>query len=338
MRFAEPALLWALLAVPAVALGGLWLLRWRRRAVRAFGDPDTLDRLSTGPGPERRGGRLILLLVAATALPLAMARPQWGRRLEEVRRRGIDLVLVMDISRSMLAQDLRPSRLEQAKEAMGDLIDRLPDDRIGLVAFAGSAQVFCPLTLDHAAARVFLDILDPTMIQEPGTALGDAIRMALSLFDPGERKYKVMVLITDGEDQETEPLKAAEEAAEAGVIVFAVGVGTQSGEPIPLKDDSGEVVDYVRDQAGQIVTSRLNSVLLEEIARSSGGSFYLATPGEQELDRIAEEIASMDRKELSSRLAGNLEDRYQIPLVLATLALIAEAFLARRSRGSKVAA
>ena len=332
MRFARPELLWTLAALPLLALLAVWLGRWRRRALRRLGDPATLGRLSSAPGAERRAAHLALLLLGIAALSVAMARPQWGTRLEEVRRRGIDLVMVVDVSRSMLAQDVRPSRLEQAKEALGELIDRLPGDRVGLVGFAGSAQVFCPLTLDHAAARIFLDILDPTMIPEPGTALGQAIRKAAALFESGEQKYKVMILFTDGEDQDTEPLEAAREAADAGILVFTVGVGTLAGEPIPLKDDSGKVVDYVRDEGGQVVTSRLDVALLEEIARVSGGTYFPATPGQQELERIVEEVSGMDQKELSSRLATNMEDRFQLPLLGAIALLAAEAVLARRRR------
>jgi Ca-activated chloride channel family protein len=337
MRLARPDLLWTLLALPLVALLAAWLAGWRRRALARLGDPATVARLSSAPGLERRGARLALVLAGLGALSLALARPQWGTRLQEVRRRGIDVVLAVDVSRSMLAQDVRPSRLDLAKEALGDLIDRLPGDRIGLVAFAGSAQVFCPLTLDHAAARIFLDVLDPTMIPEPGTALAGAIDRAASLFDPGERQHKVIVLFTDGEDHDTEPLAAARRAAEQGIVLFAVGVGTPAGEPIPLRGDDGRVVDYVRDEAGQVVTSRLQAGLLEEMARATAGSYYPATPGQEELDRIAEEVAGMDQKDLSSRLATNLEDRYPIPLVAAVLLLSGEALLAerdRRARGS----
>ncbi|MGD8376227.1 MAG: VWA domain-containing protein [Acidobacteriota bacterium] len=332
MRFDHPELLWTLLAVPLLGLLALWVARRRRAALRRLGSVATLGRFSSAPGAEARALRLAVLLAGFGALSLALAGPQWGTRMQEVRRRGIDLVMVVDVSRSMLARDVRPSRLDQAKEALSELIDRLPDDRVGLVAFAGSAQVFCPLTLDHAAARIFLDILDPSMIPDPGTALSAAIRKGTALFDAGEQQYKVMVLFTDGEDQDTEPLDAAREAARAGVIVFSVGVGSPAGEPIPLTDGSGKVTDYVRDEEGQVVTSRLDSDLLEEISRITGGTYYPATPGQQELDRIAEEIGGMDRKELSSRLATNLEDRYQLPLLAALGLLGLDALLADRRR------
>ena len=212
------------------------------------------------------------------------------------------------------------------------MLDRLPDERVGLIAFAGTSVVLSPLTLDHSAARIFLDILDPALISEPGTALGGAIEKGRSLFESGERKYKVMVLLTDGEDHDTEPMEQAAQGAEEGVVIYAVGVGTSAGEPIPIRDGAGQIVDYVRDLEGQVVTSRLDSDTLEELARLSGGEYFPSTAGAQELDRIADAIQSMDRKELSSRLATQMEDRFQWPLILALLALGLEAWLADRRR------
>ncbi len=334
MRFAEPHLLWSLLAVLLVALVSWWLGRWRRAALARLGNVETLHRLSSGPGGEWRLFRLLLLLAGMAALALAMGRPQWGASEQEVRRKGIDLVMVVDVSRSMLAEDLPPSRLERARESIGDLLDRLPDQRVALVAFAGSAQVLCPLTLDHSAARMFLDILDPQLIPEPGTALAQAIEVARGLFDAGQTKYKVMVLVTDGEDHDTEPLEQITAAAEEGIVIFSLGMGTTAGQPIPIRDESGTTVDYVRDDQGQVVTSRLDTAILEQAARLTGGAFYLASAGGQELDRIAERIRDMDRKELSARLATRMEDRFQIPLFLALLALVLEASLSDRRKGT----
>ncbi len=332
MRFAEPFLLWSLLAVAVVALVSLWLGRWRRRALARLGNVATLHRLSSAPGAEWRGFRLLLLLAGMLALSLALGRPQWGASEQEVRRKGLDLVMVVDVSRSMLAEDLPPSRLERARESIGDLLDRLPDQRVALVAFAGSAQVLCPLTLDHSAARIFLDILDPQLIPEPGTALAQAIQVSRGLFDVGQRKYKVMVLVTDGEDHDTEPQEQIAQAVDEGIVIFSLGMGTITGQPIPVRDESGTMVDYVRDDQGQVVTSRLDTTLLEQAARLSGGAFYLASAGGQELDRIAEAIRDMDRKELSARLATHMEDRFQIPLLLALLALSLEAALSDRRK------
>jgi len=337
VRFAEPHLLWSLLAVALVALLSLWLGRWRRRALARLGSVATLRRLSSAPGSEWRVFRLLLLLLGMVALVLAMGRPQWGASEQEVRRKGIDLVMVVDVSRSMLAEDLPPSRLERARESIGDLLDRLPDQRVALVAFAGSAQVLCPLTLDHSAARIFLDILDPQLIPEPGTALAQAIREGRDLFDAGQSKYKVMVLVTDGEDHDTEPMEQIAQAADEGIVIFSLGMGTIAGQPIPVRDESGTTVDYIRDDQGQVVTSRLDTAILEQAAGLTGGAFYLATAGGQELDRIAESIRDMDRKELSARLATRMEDRFQIPLFLALLALVLEATLSDRrkvTRGS----
>jgi len=330
MRFSASELLWTLLALPVLLLLAVWLARWRRAALRRLGEPATLLRGSTAPGSERRAAHLALILVAACGVSLALARPQWGTRLQEVRRKGVDLVIAIDVSRSMLAQDVSPSRLAVARAALSSLIDRLPEDRVGLVAFAGEAQLLCPLTLDHGAARVFLEALDPGLVPAPGSDLAAAIRKAASLFDASERQYKVLVLITDGEDHDTSPLDAARAAAEQGVVIFPLGVGTQRGEPIPLREADGKVKDYVRDEQGQVVTSRLDVTVLEQIAAAAAGEFHIATAGQQEVGRIAEAIGRLDRKDLSSRLAESQEDRYQWPLGIAILALAAEAFAGER--------
>ena len=332
MRWAQPEWLWGLLVLPALVGAGAARARWRRRALLRFGDPATLARLSSAPSAERRALALGLGILAFGSLVLALGRPQWGARMEEIRRRGIDLVLAVDLSRSMLTPDIRPSRLQVARQAIAGLLDRLPGERVGLVGFAGSAHVFCPLTLDHAAARMFLDVLEPSLVPDPGSALGAAIRKGVALFDPKQRKYKVMILFTDGEDHATAPLEAAREAAEAGVLLFAVGVGTQAGEPIPLRDEAGTVVDYVRDRSGAVVTSRLNADLLDEISRTGGGAYFTATPGQEELDRIADAIAGLDRKDLSSRLAANREERFQVPLAAALVLLAAQSLVWIRRR------
>jgi len=336
MRFAASDLLWTLLALPLLLALALWLARWRRAALRRLGEPATLLRGSTAPGSERRAARLALVLVAACGVSLALARPQWGTRLQEVRRKGVDLVVAVDVSRSMLAQDVSPSRLAVARAALSSLIERLPEDRVGLVAFAGEAQLLCPLTLDHGAARVFLEALDPSLVPTPGSDLAAAIRKAATLFDASARQYKVLVLLTDGEDHDTSPLDAAKEAAEQGVVIFPLGVGTQRGEPIPVREADGQVKDYVRDDQGQVVTSHLDAATLEGIAAAAAGEFHIATAGQQEVGRIAEAIGRMDRKELSSRLAESQEDRYQWPLGVALVALAAEALAGERrwSRGS----
>jgi Ca-activated chloride channel family protein len=330
MRFAASELLWTLLAVPAVLLLALWLARWRRAALRRLGEPATLLRGSTGPGSERRAARLALVLIAACGVSLALARPQWGTRLQEVRRKGVDLVIAIDVSRSMLAQDVSPSRLALARAALSSLIERLPDDRVGLVAFAGEAQLLCPLTLDHGAARVFLEALDPGIVAAPGSDLAAAIRKGAGLFDASERQYKVLVLITDGEDHDTSPLDAAKAAAEQGVVIFPLGVGTTRGEPIPVRDAEGQVKDYVRDEQGQVVTSRLDVPTLEGIAAAAHGEFHIATAGQPEIGQIAEAIARLDRKDLSSRLTESQEDRYQWPLAVAIVTITAEALAGER--------
>jgi Ca-activated chloride channel family protein len=256
-----------------------------------------------------------------------------------VRRKGLDLVIALDTSYSMNAEDVAPSRLEKAKREIRSLIARLKGDRVGLVAFAGTAVLYCPLTLDYGAANLFLDLLDTGVIPEPGTALAPAIETATSAFSATERKYKVLVLFTDGEDLQGDLPAAVEKARDGGVIIYTVGIGTPEGKPIPVRDEKGDIVEYRKDSGGQIVVSRLDERSLAQIAVSAGGRYFRASASENELDAIYDEISKQEKKELESRLFQNFEDRYQYPLALAIAFLVAELWMSerriRRSRNAE---
>ncbi len=263
---------------------------------------------------------------------LALSRPQWGVRMETVRRTGVDIVLALDISYSMNTEDVSPSRLAKAKAEARGIIERLRGDRIGLVAFSGSAAVLCPLTLDYGAVSLFLDTVNPGSIADPGTSLAAAIKTANGAFIANEKKYKVLIILTDGEDLEGQVDKAAETAREAGVIIYTIGVGTPDGKPIPERDSKGDVVEYRKDPSGQVVISRLDERSLAEIATQSGGRYYRSSTGEGELDQIYSEISGMDKKELESKLVQNFEDRFQYPLSLAVLCLALELWITERRK------
>lgn len=336
MRFAAPGYLWLLLFLPVVA--GLLALasRRRRHALAAIGDLVLIRRLSTDAGTERRVIRAALLLLALFFLVLALSRPQWGARLETMTRRGVDVIVAVDTSLSMLAEDVKPNRLAQARAAVSSLIDMMGGDRIGLVAFSGAAYVACPLTLDHSAAALFVDVLDTDLIPVRGTGIAAAITTSIEAFRSNERRYKVLILITDGEDHEGDVEVAARAAADAGIRIFTIGVGSPSGEPIPLRNARGDVVGYKEDQAKRKVTSRLGEGALESVALTTGGRYYRASTGGVELQRIYEEMSGMDQKTLSARPHTAYEERYQIPLVLAILLLGLEAAVPdRRRRGSR---
>jgi Ca-activated chloride channel family protein len=338
MRFAAPGYLWLLLALPALAALFLLRFRLRRRALDAFGDRPLVERLAASASTERRIIKAALVLGAALCLALALARPQWGASLETVSRRGIDMIVAVDTSLSMLAEDVKPNRLVQARSAIASLLGLLEGDRIGLVAFAGTAYVACPLTLDYAAASMFVDVLDTSLIPVRGTAIAGAIRKSIEAFRTEDRRHKVLILITDGEDHEGDIDGAARAAAEAGVVIYTIGVGDSGGEPIPLRDARGQVTGYKDDRDRRKVTSRLGETTLEEIAIATGGRYYRSTAEGLELRRIYEEIAGMDRKTMSSRLQTAYEERYPVPLAAALILLGLEVAVGdRRGRAARPA-
>lgn len=340
MQFAKPELLHLLWALPVLGVFLSWALHNRRvRLKKLIADP-LLARLTDEHSRVRAGFRIALFLAFYTLAILALARPQWGARLETVHRRGVDVLAALDTSYSMNAEDIVPNRLAVARNAVRGLLSRLRGDRAGLVAFAGSATVECPLTLDYGAVTLFLDAVETGSIPEPGTSLAAAIQAANSAFIARETRYKVLVLFTDGEDLEGQVDEAVKKARESGVIIYCVGIGTPEGRPVPVRDQKGDVVEYRRDPKGQVVISRLDETTLRRIAEASGGRYFRATPAASELDALAEEISQLEKKELESRLFQNFEDRFQYPLLLAFVSLVLYVWLPERrdpSRRGRVA-
>ena len=332
MEFGSPQFLWLFWLVPGVILFYVISFRRKRKVLQAFGSLELMAKLT--PTVSRRKQRLkaVLVIVSLSFLLFALARPQYGKKLRMMKRKGVDIIICMDTSKSMLAEDIKPNRLERAKHEFSSLIDKLKGDRVGIVAFAGEAFLECPLTLDYGAAKMFLDILDPDVIPIPGTAIGKAIRVALRGFNQKERKYKVMVLLTDGEDLMSDPIKVAKVAAQEGVRIYTVGIGSPQGAPIPLRDDKGRLLEYKKDRKNQTVMSKLDELTLEKIALLTDGKYYRSTIRGMELDRIYEDISKLEKKELKSRQYSQYEDRYQYFLLVAILALMAEGLLSDRRR------
>lgn len=332
MRFGEPHWLWLLALLPLLVVGLTVALRRRERALRDWCDDGLLARMVPDRAPRVPWLRAGLVVLAAAFLVLAAARPQVGSRVLAVERKGIDLMVALDLSESMRAEDLRPDRLTRAKQGVESLFDRLRGDRVGLVGFAGDAFVQCPLTLDYAAARMFLRLMSPEMIPVPGTDLGAAIRAAVKSFDPKERKYKAMVLVTDGEDHGRNLDAAVREAKEQGVRVFAVGIGSEKGEPIPQRSAAGEVRDYKRSRDGEVVMTRLDPTTLRKICDDTGGRYFDGNAGGLALDRLYGEISGMDQKEQKGGIAMQYEDRYGYFAAAAFLLLAVESMLAERRK------
>ncbi len=331
-RFHDSYFLHLLWLIPAFIVFFIFVFRWKKAALARFGNMELIQKLTLGTSRARQIGKVVCLIAALTFIILALARPQIGTRLEEVKREGVDIIIAMDVSLSMMAEDIKPNRLEKAKHAVSSFIDLLEGDRIGLIAFAGVPFVQCPMTLDYSAANLFLDIMNPDLIPTPGTAIGDAILLAVKTFEQRERKHKVLILITDGEDHKGDPLKAAEVAAKEGVVIYTVGVGSPTGVPIPLHDERGANTGFKKDRQGQVVTSKLDEITLEKIALQTNGKYYRATGSEAELSKIYDEISKMEKKELASVKFSQYEDRYQYFLALAILLLAFEQLLSERKK------
>lgn len=324
MRFGRPEILWVFLVLPLLVPLIMWSVRRRRRTLRSFGKPEILKRLLPSIPWEWRFIRGGALLLGALFFLLAAAEPQWGSRNETLHLQGVDIVVTLDTSRSMLAEDISPNRLERAKAEISQFLRSLHGDRVALVPFAGTSYIHCPLTSDYAAVRIFLEILDAGLLPVPGTAIGDAIRTSLKAFPDGQGRHQVILLLTDGEDHGSDPLGAAREASERGVRIYTIGLGSPAGELIPIRRESGAIQGYEKDEKGQVVTTRLDETTLEKISLATGGAYYRSTSGEMELDRLIETIQGMGKREYEGRNAIRLEHRYQIPLALALLLLVLE--------------
>lgn len=334
MLFGQPAFLYLLILIPFVVVFHLLVGRSRRKAIERLGNPELIAALCGRLSQSKRRWKTILMLLTITFVVIALARPQIGSRLELVEQKGVEVMVALDTSLSMMAQDVAPNRLERAKLAVIELMDRLPGAEVGLVAFAGASFVQFPLTTDFEAARLFLDAADVNTVSLPGTAIGDAIRTATRAFSEKELKYKVLILFTDGEDHNTDPIGAAKEAAEQGVVIYAVGFGSPGGEPIPVRDKTGAVTDFKKDREGEVVLSKLDEATLREIAKTTGGEYHRATASGKEIVQIVVAIEDMDKKELESKLMIRHMERFQIPAALALLALVGE-FLLTDRKGDK---
>jgi Ca-activated chloride channel homolog len=331
IRFDQPELLWLLLLIPVVAAGWTFLIFRNRRAAEEIVPKPLLDRVAYGQSTKRKWVRMVVWLIAASLLIIAIARPQIGTKLEEVKREGVDVLIAVDLSTSMLCEDYSPSRLESAKFAIQKFVNGLKGDRVGLIAFAGSAIYHCPLTTDYGAVKLLNRVLTPDIVPEPGTALADAIEMATHAFsEQQESKSKVLVIITDGEDHEESAIDAATEAHNAGIVIYTIGMGTPSGAPIPVFDAAGRKSGYKKDQNGQIIVTQLNESHLAGLAEAGGGKYQRATPGGKELDLIWSDLNQMEKTEFGQMQFTGYEDRFAYFALPALLLLVLEFLIGER--------
>jgi Ca-activated chloride channel family protein len=329
MRFEHPQILWLLLVIPpALAAFFWWASRQRQKLLEQFIQARLLSTLTVGISPARKKIRFGCLVLAVALLVITLARPQHGFDLQEVEQRGLDIVVAVDTSKSMLATDIAPNRLARARLAALELMQKAGTDRMGLVAFAGDAFLECPLTIDNTAFQQCVQALDVNAIPQGGTAIASAINTALTAFKEGNH-HKVLVLFTDGEDNDTGALEAAQDAAKAGLKIFTIGIGTAAGDLLRVTDANGNS-DYVRDEQGNVVKSHLNEALLQQIAGAAGG-FYLPLRGANTIDTLYERgLAPLPKSEGKERLIKRYHEQFQWPLAAAILLLLTEMFLPER--------
>lgn len=339
MRFADPFNFILIVGVLFLAVFVFWAIGRKKRLLELFGDLPLLVKNAPYISFPRQRTKAVLVLVGLIFACIALARLQFGTHLEMMKREGIDIMIALDLSNSMMARDMKPNRLAKAKQEIRSIIERLKGDRIGLVAFAGEAFVQCPLTLDYSAAEMLLGAMDQTSVSVQGTSLSSAIEAARKGFEQQEKKHKVLLLLTDGEDQEGGAVEAAKEARKDGIKIYTVGIGSPVGEPIPILNRNGYQVGFKKDETGEVIVSKLDEPTLQKIALETGGKYYHASANEIELDRIFSEVEKLEKKELEGTLVTRFDDRYQWPLLLAMLFVVGEFFVSERKKpnGNQVA-
>ncbi len=329
LRFAHIEFFYLLLLVPVFLLLYWMYNRWKKKAERRFGDQQVISTLMPRVSDGKPLVKFLLLLIAFLFLVIGLVDPQVGTKLEKVKRQGIDMMLVLDVSNSMLAEDIKPNRLERSKMAISNLIDRLEGDRIGIVIFAGNAYKQLPLTTDYSAAKLFLSAVDTRIVPTQGTAIGEAITMASESFDDEEHN-KAIVIITDGENHEDDAIGAATAASESGIKVFTIGMGLTEGAPIPIYNNYGTRTGFKQDREGQTVITKLNEDMLRQIAAAGNGAYARANNASTGLRKIFDDISEIEKKEIESKQFTDYEDRFQIYLAAALLFLIIELLIATR--------
>ena len=328
--FANHQYLYLLLLVPVFILGYGLLCHWRTRRVKAFGDPALVEALMPSRSRSKGWVKAVLFSLAFAFFVIGLARPRSGAKLAERTTKGAEIIVALDVSNSMLAQDYSPNRLERAKLSISRLTDRLQEDRIGLVIFAGTSFVQLPVTTDYVSAKMFLGSIDTGSIPVQGTAIGDAIRLSIKSFSAQSEKSRVIVVISDGENHEDDPVAAARQAAELGIKVYTIGVGSAEGQPIPM---NGELM---KDREGNIVVTRLDEETLRNVAKAGGGAYIHAGGEEFGLNPIIQDIRRMEDEQFGSIVFEEYDEQYMYFFGIALLLFVIEMLIGERKPRRKL--
>ena len=327
-RFANPDFLYLLLLLPVLIL--LFIINEIRknRALRRLGDFKLVGNLVPELSKIRPVLKFIILLIAFSAGIIMLSRPQFGSKIEDVKKQGVEVIIALDVSNSMLAEDIQPDRLTRAKQAISRLVDNLDNDKIGLIVFAGDAYTQIPVTTDYVSAKMFLSTINPDMVPKQGTAIGAAISLGIRSFSPGEGKSKAMIIITDGENHEDNPVVTAEEAAKAGIIIHTIGIGSTEGVPVPVMVNGKK--EFLKDADGNTVITKLDEEILKKIAVSTNGNYVRASNSNIGLDEIFSDIKKMKKQELESTMYTEYNDQFQIFAALALFMLMVDFIIMER--------
>lgn len=329
-RFAHPSLLYLLIVIPLLIVFYVVMVRKKKKAIAEFGNPELLRPLMPLLSFKRGAWKFVMLLLALFFVILGVAGPQFGSKLQQVKKKGVELVIALDVSNSMMAQDIKPSRLEKAKMAISRMVEKLSDDKVGLVVFAGDAYVQLPITTDYSSAKLFLSNINTDIVPVQGTAIGAAIDLAARSFTPETEAAKAIIVITDGENHQDDAIAAAKQAREKGITIHTIGMGLEQGAPIPEKGQAGQ---YMKDGQGNVVISRLDEETLRQIAKAGEGLYVRANNADVGLSQLLDEVNQMEKTLLEERIYSDYAEKYQYILLLGLLFIFVEfMILGRRNR------
>ena len=326
-RFANIEMLWWLITIPVFVIAYIIITKRKQRQLMEFGDPELMAQLMPDASKSRPIVKFTLLIVALTLLIVAAARPQYGQQEKTVKRQGIEVMVALDISNSMLAEDVAPNRLDRAKQMLSKMIDNMTDDKVGLVVFAGEAFTQLPITCDYVSAKMFLNTISPKLIPTQGTAIGAALQTAIRSFGSQESDAgRAIILITDGENHEDDATAVAKQAQELGIQVFVIGIGKPEGSPIPVPGTN----DYIKDRSGQVVVSRLNEEMCQEIAQAGKGAYVRCDNTNTAMRALQQELDRIATTDLETTVYADYNEQYQSFVLLALLLLVIDCFILMR--------
>lgn len=325
-RFAEPEYLLLVAVIPVMVAIFIFRRIQQRRNIRSFGDPELLAQLMPNVSKVRPVVKFTLLMITVLLVSIVLARPQFGIKTEEVKRQGIEVMVVLDISNSMLARDVQPSRLEKSKQVLSRLIDQMKNDKVGMVVFAGDAFTQLPITADYVSAKIFLQSISPKLIARQGTAIGSAIELAVNSFSPKSQASKAIILITDGENHEDNAVEAAKMAQGKGIVVHVIGMGRPEGAPIPVEGS----MSFWKDKDGNVVVTKLNELMCKDIAIGGKGVYVRADNSNSAYRTVASELDKLAKTDITSTVFADYNEQFQSFAILALLLLVLEFFVLER--------